>query len=80
MLLHTAFTVLASVAEAGHEAEPSKTPFYVAGGILAAWAVIVSSIGITQPDFPRTGTPGRIVMAITVVLVAAAATTAITTA
>jgi hypothetical protein len=31
---------------------PSKVPFYLAGGALAAWAVLSSVFGITHPDFP----------------------------
>jgi hypothetical protein len=33
-------------------AEPSKVPFYIAGGLLALWAVMVSWLGLTRPDFP----------------------------
>jgi hypothetical protein len=25
--------------------EPSKTPFYLAGGLLAAWAVLLGALG-----------------------------------
>ena len=60
--------------------EPSKTPFYIAGGALAAWAVIVAFIGITQPEFPGKG-PGRAgVILLTTCLVAAAMATAVITA
>ena len=33
-------------------AEPSKVPFYLAGGALAAWAVILATVGLTRPSFP----------------------------
>jgi hypothetical protein len=33
-------------------AEPSKVPFYIAGGLLAIWAVVLSWLGLTRPDFP----------------------------
>ena len=34
-------------------AEKSKVPFYVAGGLLVAWALIVSlALGMRRPDFP----------------------------
>jgi hypothetical protein len=33
-------------------AEPSKVPFYIAGGLLALWAVMLSWLGLTRPDFP----------------------------
>jgi len=51
--------------------ESSKAAFYVAGGLLAVWAVAVSAVGITRPSFPDTGSPARAVIAITVVLVLA---------
>jgi hypothetical protein len=46
--------------------------FYVAGGILAAWALLVSFLGIVREDFPRTPGATRLVGAISVVLVVAA--------
>jgi len=33
-------------------AEPSKVPFYLAGGSLAGWAVVLASLGLTRPSFP----------------------------
>jgi plastocyanin len=61
-------------------AEKSKVPFYIAGGALVAWALIVSlGLGLRRPDFPG-GTGGeRVVIAVTIVLVAAAASTAVIT-
>jgi plastocyanin len=61
-------------------AEKSKVPFYIAGGALVVWALIVSlGLGLRRPDFPG-GTGGeRTVIAITVVLVIAAASTAVIT-
>ena len=41
-------SVLATVLAAVEEAEPSKTAFYIVGGCLAVWAVLVGSIGITR--------------------------------
>jgi plastocyanin len=61
-------------------AEKSKVPFYIAGGVLVAWALIVSlGLGLRRPDFP--GGPGgeRVVIAITAALVIAAASTAVIT-
>jgi hypothetical protein len=46
--------------------------FYVAGGLLAAWALIVTAIGVTREDFPSTPGATRLVGAISVVLVVAA--------
>ena len=45
--------------------------YYIAGGVLAAWAVIVTAIGVAREDFPRTPGATRIVGAISIVLVAA---------
>jgi hypothetical protein len=65
---------------AAEESEPSKAPFYVAGGVLAAWAVLVSFVGITRPDFPTSATAMRGVCAISVLLAATAMTLAVVTA
>jgi hypothetical protein len=46
--------------------------FYIAGGVLAAWALIVTAIGVTREDFPRTPGATRIVGAISIVLVVTA--------
>ena len=46
--------------------------FYIAGGALAAWALIVTAIGVTREDFPRTPGTTRIVGAISIVLVVTA--------
>lgn len=46
--------------------------FYIAGGVLAAWALIVTAIGVTREDFPSTPAATRIVGAISIVLVATA--------
>ncbi len=59
---------------------PSKTPFYVAGGALAAWAVLVGAFGFTHPDFPGSVGASRLVMLTSAVLVGAAVVTAVTTA
>ncbi len=61
-------------------AEKSKVAFYIAGGALVVWALIVSlGLGLRRADFPG-GTGGeRIVIAITVALVIAAASTAVLT-
>jgi plastocyanin len=60
--------------------EKSKTAFYIAGGVLAAWAVVVSLVGVTRPGFPG-GPPGeRAVIAVSVLLVALTITMAVVTA
>jgi hypothetical protein len=68
---------LFAAAEGGHET--SKTAFYVCGGLLAVWAVVVSVIGFTQARFPGTATAQRGVIAITATLVVAATATAVIT-
>jgi plastocyanin len=61
-------------------AEKSKVPFYIAGGLLVAWALTVSMlIGMRRPDFPGTKAAERAVIAVTAVLVVAAASTAVIT-
>ena len=59
---------------------PSKTPFYVAGGLLAAWAVLLGAFGVTHPDFPGSAVASRLVMLTSAALVAATLVTAVTTA
>lgn len=46
--------------------------FYVCGGALAVWALIVSFLGITRERFPATDGAERLVGLISVVLVIAA--------
>jgi hypothetical protein len=71
--------LLVAAAEAAEHAEPSKTAFYIAGGALAAWAVILSAFGLSKPDFPTGAAAARGVMAISVVLVGAALVAAVAT-
>ena len=60
-------------------AEKSRVPFYIAGGVLVAWAFIVSmGIGMRRPDFPE-AVGERPVIAISAVLVLATASTAVIT-
>ena len=49
--------------------ESSKTLFYLAGGILAGWAVLLSAVGLTRPDFPGSDGAARGVMGISAALV-----------
>ena len=60
--------------------EPSKTPFYIFGIALAAWAVLVAFVGITQPEFPKNPAGRAAVIATTAILVAGAMATAVITA
>jgi hypothetical protein len=61
-------------------AEKSKTAFYICGGLLAVWAVVLSGIGMSAATFPATTTAKRGVIALTGLLVAAAMATAVITA
>jgi hypothetical protein len=56
-------------------AEPSKVPFYIAGAVLALWAVVLAGIGLTRPDFPygTTGERGVISISFMLMLIAIAA-------
>jgi hypothetical protein len=56
-------------------AEPSKVPFYLAGGALVAWAVVLAGIGLTRPSFPygTRGTRGVILFSLLLVVVTLAA-------
>jgi hypothetical protein len=77
-MLHALVTVLGAAAEQAKE-EPDKVPFYAAGGVLAAWAVIVSVMGIRSPDFPGKGRLARGVMGLSVLLVALTVAAAVLT-
>jgi plastocyanin len=74
--MHTLAMQLAPVVAA----ENSKVPFYVAGGVLVAWALVVSlALGLRNPRFPGGLAGQRGVMAISAVLVLAALATAVIT-
>jgi hypothetical protein len=60
-------------------AEPSKTPFYIAGGVLALYAVALAGVGLTKPSFPFSERGARGVMALSFVLVAIAIAMAVVT-
>jgi hypothetical protein len=61
-------------------AEPSKTLFYIFGGLLAVWALVVSAIGIRAHEtFPPSKSAARGVMTISIVLVVLAMASAVIT-
>ena len=61
-------------------AEKGKAPFFIAGGLLVAWALFVSlALGMRNPNFPGNLGGQRVVSAITALLVIAAASTAVIT-
>ncbi|HEX3977019.1 MAG TPA: hypothetical protein VHW96_12205 [Solirubrobacteraceae bacterium] len=59
--------------------EPSKVPFFIIGGALAVYAVILGTIGIQQPDFPSNMRGQRGVIALTAVIAVLAVAAAILT-
>lgn len=54
--------------------------FYITGGVLAGWALVVTALGIMSKDFPGSANGERAVIGISVVLVAAAIGASIVTA
>jgi plastocyanin len=74
--MHTVALQLAPVLAA----EKSKVPFYIAGGLLVAWALVLSLvIGARRADFPSNLGQQRAVIAVTAVLVLAAVSMAVVT-
>jgi len=59
--------------------EPSKVPFYVAGGLFAVYAVVLAAVGITRPSFPGGGGGARAVMGLSLVLMVIAVAAAVLT-
>jgi plastocyanin len=60
-------------------AAPSKVPYYIAGGLLAAWAVLLAVWGISHVEFPGSHGRARLVMLTSFVLVAATMASAVLT-
>ena len=60
-------------------AAPSKVPFYIAGGVLVAWAVLLAAWGISHGAFPGSRGRARLVMLASFLFVAATLTTAVVT-
>jgi hypothetical protein len=74
-----ALTALILAAEAeGHE--KSKTAFYLLGGLLTAWALVLSAIGMSSATFPATVGAKRGVIGLTALLMLGAMATAVITA
>lgn len=73
-------TILAAAEAAGEqvaEEHKSELPFFVAGGVLALWAIAISVYGFTRPDFPSSQGAARGVMALSAVLVLGATSMAV---
>jgi plastocyanin len=74
--MHTVAVQLAPILGA----EKSKVPFYIAGGLLVVWALLLSlGIGARRSDFPANAGQQRGLIAVTVVLVLAAVSMAVVT-
>ena len=64
---------------AAEKAEPSKTAFFICGGLLAGWAAVLGFLGLRSPNFPGNATRARGVMAISALLVVATMAAAVLT-
>jgi len=71
---------LALLQVAAEEAEKSKVPFFVAGGLFATWAIVLFVVGMRTQTFPGGQSGERTVIAVSVVLMVAAMATAVITA
>ena len=60
-------------------AAPSKVPFYIAGGLLAAWAVLLAAWGMSHVEFPSSAGRMRLVILTSFLLVVATLTAAVAT-
>jgi hypothetical protein len=65
---------------AAEAAEPSKVPFFVAGGAFAVWAIVLFAAGMRSASFPGGERGQRGVVAVSAVLMVAAMATAVITA
>ena len=81
--MSTLASILVFAQEAAHGAaeseETSKTPFYVVGGLVALYAVVLAAIGIKKHDFPGTRGAARGIFALSTVLVVAAMASSVLT-
>ncbi len=59
--------------------EPSKVPFFIIGGALAVYAVVLATIGMQRPNFPGGASGQRGVIGLTLVIVVLAIGAAILT-
>lgn len=46
----------------------SKTPFFIGGGVLALWAVVLATLGLRSPGFPGDVRGQRMVIGFSLVL------------
>jgi hypothetical protein len=62
---------LVTLIAAAEESHRSETPFFVAGIALAVFAVLISVVGFTRPDFPGSDGAARGVISVGALLVLA---------
>ena len=80
--MSTLATILVFAQEAAHGAEheeTSKTPFYIVGGIAAAYGFLIGLMGIKKQDFPASKGAARGVFALSTLVVLAAMASSIAT-
>jgi hypothetical protein len=74
--MHVLATQLAPVLAAAK----SRAPFYIAGGVLVAWALLLSlGVGLRRPDFPSNLRGQRAISVVSAVLVVITLTMAVAT-
>jgi hypothetical protein len=72
------FVLLMQAAE--EAAEPSKAPFYIAAGVLTAFAVVLAAVGTMRHEtFPPSRGAATAIMGLCALLVAAVMVTAVIT-
>jgi hypothetical protein len=71
-------TLIAFATEAAEE-EPSKTAFYVLGGVAAVWAIVLFAVGMRSATFPASAGAQRGVIAVSVLVVVGAMASAVLT-
>ncbi len=64
--------IAATTAQAVEEEGASHLPFYLFGGALALWGVLVAAFGMSRHSFPATARARNAVMMVTTVLVVGA--------
>jgi hypothetical protein len=75
MLTILASTLVAAAEVAEEESEP--VAFYIVGGLAALWAITLFAIGMRSHSFPGSAAAQRVVMLISVLLVAGAMASAV---
>ena len=64
--------LVATAAQGAQEEGTSHLPFYLLGGALALWGVLVAAFGMSRQSFPATPGARNAVMLITTLLVVGA--------